>query len=327
LCDRSREENIRGENVRRRKKMAADREVLREKLRGVFAPIVTPFKDEEISYPDLRENILKYNATDLKGYMPLGSNGEYQGLTEAESLKVLDIVERSKAPGKTIVAGCGRESAKASVEFVKKAADSGLDMAFILTPHYFASRMSDEALLRYFFAIADESPIPVVVYNAPKFAFNIVVSPELTARLSEHPNIAALKNSSLVPNIQYLEALPKGSDFHLIAGNIKTFYPGLLDGAIGGVLSTASYLPEYCSRLHRCFESGSLEEAQKLHEFLNELSNSTVGKYGVAGVKFALDRRGFYGGIPRLPLLPLTESEGKSVIDYFVTAGVGDFSA
>jgi len=299
---------------------------IKEKLSGVFAPIITPFKNEEISFEELERNIFKYNQTDLKGYMPLGSNGEYQGLTEEESLKILDVVQKCKAPGKVIVAGCGRESAKATVEFIRKAAYYGLDMAFILTPHYFVDKMTDEALIKYFTYIADKSLLPVVIYNAPKFASDLLISPKLLAVLSEHTNIIAMKNSSIVNISKYKEVLREDADFCLIAGNIKTFYPGLVEGAIGGVLSTASYLPEYCCRLYQLYLSQKYEEAVQLHNFLNNLSDNTISRFGVAGVKFALDLRGFFGGIPRIPLLPIRSEDQEQIIEYFQKAGISKFN-
>ena len=266
-------------------------------LRGVFAPIITPFdENENVLMGRLKENIEKYNETDLKGYMPLGSNGEFQGLTENESLEILKTVCRTKKPGRTIVAGCGRESAFRTVEFIKQAADCGMDMAFVLPPHYFKDKMTDEALRAYFLAVADRSPVPIVVYNAPKFAAGLLVSVELIESLAPHPNIIAIKNSSMHPNAEYMKAIGKIPGFFLIAGNIKTFFPGLCDGAAGGVLSTASYLPEYCCRLYESFVSGDADKAAELHAFLNALSSATIGPYGVAGVKLGLDIRGFYGG-------------------------------
>ncbi len=306
--------------------MCATKNNIKEKLSGVFAPIITPFKNEEIILEKLRENIAKYNLTDLKGFMPLGSNGEYQGLTEEESLKILDVVQRYKADEKIIVAGCGRESAKATVEFIKKAASHGLDMAFILTPHYFVKEMTDEALTGYFIYVANQSPVPIVIYNAPKFASDILISPELMAVLAEHPNIIGMKNSSLFPILKYREFIPKNAEFYLLAGNIKTFYPGLIEGASGAVLSTASYLPEYCCELYHLYLSQKTEEAIKLHNFLNNLSGNTIGKFGVAGVKFALDIRGFFGGDPRIPLLPVKPDDKKQIIEYFQKAGITGFN-
>lgn len=295
-------------------------------LSGVFAPIVTPFDENEgVLINRLIENIEKYNQTDLKGYMPLGSNGEYQGLTDAESFEILEAVYRHKAKGKTIVAGCGRESAYKTIEFIKQAADFGMDMAFVLPPHYFADRMTDEALEAYYTSVADRSPVPIVIYNAPKFAFNIMISVRLMETLSAHPNIIAIKNSSMHPNAEYMKAIGKTPGFYLIAGNIKTFYPGLCEGAVGGVLSTASYLPEYCCRLYDYFKQGEHGKASELHTFLNALSSATIGPYGVAGVKLGLDIRGFYGGRTRLPLLPVPPDERERIRKHLTDAGIPKF--
>lgn len=294
----------------------------REMLKGVFAPIVTPFIDEMVQYDDVEFNIAKYNQTDLKGYMPLGSNGEFQGLTDDESLRILSIVMQTKTEDKVVVAGCGRESAKATVEYIEKVASLGLDLAFILAPHYFVSRMTDEALTKYFFYVADKSPIPLVIYNAPKFAAELSITPELMAELALHPNIIAMKNSSLTPNSLYKKAIPKDSGCELIAGNIKTFYPGLVDGCIGGVLSTASYLPEYCCRLFDLYTQEKFDEAAELHAFLNELSFKTVGKFGVAGVKCGLDLRGWRGKEMRIPLLPVTPEQREEIRAYFEKVGI-----
>lgn len=299
---------------------------IKEKLSGVFAPIITPFINEEIIYSELENNILKYNSTALKGYMPLGSNGEYQGLTDEESLKILDIVQKRRSKDKIIVAGCGRESAKATVDFVKKAASIGLDFAFILTPHYFVKDMSDEALFKYFSFIAEASPIPIVIYNAPKFAFSLLISKELMRKLAMHPNIIAMKNSSLFPTADYKKHIPEEADFYLLAGNVKTFYSGLKSGAIGAVLSTASYLPEYCCRLYQFFIEKKYDEAEKLSDFLINLSENTVGKFAVPGVKFGMECRGFFGGKPRLPLQPLNPEDRKQIIEYFKSHGINRFN-
>jgi 4-hydroxy-2-oxoglutarate aldolase len=140
--------------------------------------------------------------------------------------------------------------------------------------------------------------------------------------LSQHPNIVAMKNSSLIPISKYKEFIPSNVDFHLLAGNIKTFYPGLVEGAIGAVLSTASYLPEYCCKLYQLAMSRNKEEAVKFHCFLNDLSDNTIGKYGVAGVKFAMDIRGYFGGIPRIPLIPVKSDDKEQIISYFRDAGI-----
>ena len=295
-------------------------------LKGVFAPITTPFdEDEHIEMIRLAENIEKYNQTCLKGYMPLGSNGEYMGLTDDESLLILREVYRRKAQGKIVVAGCGRESAYKTVEFIKRAVDCGLDMAFVLPPNYYADKMSEDALKHFYTAVADKSPVPIVIYNAPKFASGILITESLMHALSLHPNIAAMKNSSMYPNAGYIKMIGKNTDFCLIAGNIKTFFTGLCEGAVGGVLSTASYLPEYCCELYSRFMRSDMEGAAKLHNFLNGLSSATISPYGVAGVKAGLDIRGFHGGLTRIPLIPISEPEKIRIAEIFNKAGIAAF--
>jgi 4-hydroxy-2-oxoglutarate aldolase len=247
----------------------------------------------------------------------LGSNGEFQGLTEKESILVLETVKKNSDDDKIIIAGCGRESAYKTIDFIRQAKALGLDFAFILPPHYFADFMTEELLERYYLEVAERSPTPIVIYNAPKFASGILLEPEWVGRLSQHPNIIAMKNSSLKPNIDYLNALPPDSDFAIIAGNIKTFFTGLEAGAIGGVLSTASYLPDYCCELYESYIAGNRERARELHESLNRISSNTIGPHGVAGVKYGMELRGLHGGVTRNPLKPLDDAEKQRIKRFF----------
>lgn len=293
-----------------------------EQLNGIFAPIVTPFDmKEQICYEAIRDNIQHYNATELRGYMPLGSNGEFQGLSDEESIRVLEVVCRYKAGDKVVVGGCGRESAYKTVEVIKKIADYGLDLAFILPPHYFIQQMTEEHLYRYYNRIADQSPIPIVIYNAPKFSCGLQVHPSLAAKLSKHENIVALKNSSPTRDKDYIEA-SKGMGFGVLAGNISKLYPGLVDGVIGGVISTASYLPEYCCELFQKFRSGEIKEAEKMHKFLSSLSAAGIGPMGVPGVKLGMTIRGLMGGHVRNPLIDASSEQRSAIRRLFDENGI-----
>jgi 4-hydroxy-2-oxoglutarate aldolase len=281
----------------------------REKLTWVFPPNMTCFMNEEVAYDKIRQNIERYNKTKLKGYFPLGSNGEFRSLTDEESVKIVEVYRKYKAPGKILMAGVARESAKATIEFIKKVADKGVEFATILPPHYFVSFMTDEALIKYYTMIADTSPIPIMVYNAPKFAAGLVLSPRLISVVAQHPNIAGMKDTSKEDIAVYVNAVPKGANFFILAGTIEKFYKGLLVGSIGGVLSIANYLPDMCCELHELHLAGKREEAEKLDAHARELSGNAAGKAGVAGVKAAMDALGYFGGDPRLPVLPLSDKE------------------
>jgi len=199
----------------------------KKKLSGVFTPNVTPFLNEEVAYDKIVENIEQYNQTKLKGYMPLGSNGEFRSLTDEESIKIIDVYQKYISPEKTLIAGVMRESAKATIEFIKKIIDKGVDFGTILLPHYFVKCMTEEALIKYYITIADQSPIPIMMYNAPKFTAGLLISPHMVSVLAEHPNIAGMKDTSKEDISIYVNAVPKGANFYVLAGTINKLYAGL----------------------------------------------------------------------------------------------------
>lgn len=286
----------------------------KERLSGVYPPCVTPFdEDENISFEGIRKNIAAYNETSIVGMMPLGSNGEFRSLDDEESLKIVEIYVKERKPDKAIMAGAGRESAKTTIDFVKKVADLGVDFVSLLPPHYFAKNMTDDVLERFFTRVADQSPVPVLVYNAPKFASGVLLSPELITKIAQHPNIVGMKDTSKEDISAYVNAVPSDAEFYVLAGSINKFYDGLVAGAVGGVLSLADYLPSLACRLHDLYRTGKVEEAQKYDVYLRELSSNAAGKYGVAGVKAAMNLLGLHGGIPRDPLPPLSNERQEEL--------------
>ncbi|RKL62600.1 dihydrodipicolinate synthase family protein [Thermoanaerobacteraceae bacterium SP2] len=295
--------------------------IIKKKLSGVFPPLVTPFVNQQIDYGKLKENILKMNNTKLRGYMPLGSNGEFRSLTDEEALKVVDLIYKNKSKDKILMVGTGRESAWATIEFTKKVAAKGADFASVLTPHYYASKMTDEALTRFFIEVADHSPIPILIYCAPKFAAGVLISPKTISVLSQHPNIVGMKDTSNEDIKNYINAVSKDLEFYVLAGSISKFYNGLINGAIGGVLSMANYLPDLCSEIQILFNEGKLEEAEKLSTRLCNLNNKATRKYGVAGVKVAMDLLGYYGMEPRIPLMPLSKEQIEEIKYIFQEEG------
>ena len=278
---------------------------LKEKLTGIYPPVMTPFKEGKIDYDGLAFNIEKMNATDLRGYMPLGSNGEFRSLTDDESVKVLQTISAAKAKDKFLMAGAGRESAYATLEFISRAANAGADFVSILTPHYYAKRMTDEALIAYFTEIADHSELPVLMYCAPSFAAGVLLSTKAVSELAKHPNIVGMKDTSKEDIANYIKAVPKDAEFHVLAGSVSKFLYGLKNGAIGGVLSMANYFPQLCCDLQKLFDESKLDEAEKMSARLISLNEKTTGKYGVSGVKAAMNLVGYKGGEPRNPLFPL----------------------
>lgn len=276
---------------------------------GVFVPVITPFDgDGTLNLAMLRANIRRLNDTTVAGYMPVGSNGESALLELEEALEVVRTVREEAAPGKMVFAGAGRESLYHTLRFTKQAVAMGVDAVFVLTPHFFSKQMHQEVLVSYYTHVADAAECPVVLYNAPSYAAGVALAPESVVALSHHPNISGMKDSSTTPAAVFLEAEGLDADFFLLAGTLGKFVQSLREGASGGVLSGANYMPEACCQIHRLAASGDWQGAETLHQALCDLAKETTGPYGVAGVKAAMNACGYPCGIPRSPLSALEDA-------------------
>jgi 4-hydroxy-2-oxoglutarate aldolase len=288
-------------------------------LDGIFAPITTPFVQEQVSYDQLKHNVRKYSQTPLKGYFVLGSNGESKSCTETEKLQILDLVLKEKAPHQVIMAGAGYESTRQTIEFSKKVASMGADFVSLITPSYFKKSLSDEALIGYYRDVAEAVPVPVLIYNAPGFT-GVTVSPKVVETLSQHPNIAGMKDTSAGNIASYLDVC--AGKFAVLAGTINFLFIGLTLGAKGGVVSLADAFPEPCCELYERYMKGDADGAKSLHSKLFRLNQSVSGSGGVAAVKWAMDLADYRGGPPRLPLLPLTDSGKQKIREAVAAAGL-----
>ncbi len=290
-----------------------------DKLSGVFAPITTPFNDAgDLLLEELSSNIKKLNSSRLRGYLVLGTNGECRSLSPYEQADVLRTVVQSASPDKVIMAGTGAESTKVSIELCHQAAAIGAHYGSLITPFFFAKKMSDAALIQYFVQVAENSPLPVLLYNNPGVT-GITLSTAVVREVSSHPKIVGMKDSSPGNLSAYLLHAKPG--FCLLAGSANFFFTGLMMGAVGGVLSLADAFPEPCCKLYDLGVKGQLKEGRELQFQLMELNQKVSGKFGVAGVKAAMDFAGFYGGPPRAPLLPLTSEEKRKLREDLIASG------
>ncbi len=274
---------------------------------GVFAALTTPYAhDGSVSLPDLKQNVHRYNETDLAGYVALGSTGESVLLTRAEMDGILGAARESAAKGKMLLAGTGAESTAETIERTKRAAEFGYDAALVKTPHYYKPAYKPEVLVAHYRRVADESPIPVVLYSIPQFT-GITLSVAEVAALAEHPNIIGIKDSS--GNVQGVAEIVAATPpaFQVLVGSAASVYPSLAIGARGAILALACALPEKCVVLFELFRQGEHEKARELQSILLRASKLIVSEMGIAGVKFVMDQRGYRGGIPRLPLQPLSD--------------------
>ena len=282
-------------------------------LSGVFAPIGTPFVDQEVAYDQLTSNMEKYAASKLAGYFAIGSNGENVAMSEEEKFKALKIIVEKKADHQIVMAGAGFESTKLTIEFCKKLAGAGADFVSVLTPCYFKKKITDEAMAKYYLDVATGSPLPIVAYNAPGFT-GMSLSTRVLKQIAVHDNVRGVKDTSPGQIGSFLRTC-HGMDFDVLAGTANTLFPAMMMGAKGGIVSLANAFPDVCALLYDKIIAGDIAGAQALHLVLGGLNSKVSGSYGVAGVKYATEIAGFYGGDPRLPLLPLTDADKKKIRD------------
>jgi 4-hydroxy-2-oxoglutarate aldolase len=282
-------------------------------LKGAFPPIPTPFDTEgNVDHQALAENIERWNQFDLAGYVVLGSNGEAVYLTEDEKLRVLETARQAIPLDKVMIAGTGLEATCQSITLTGWAAEAGADAALVITPHYYSGRMSPESLVNHYHAVADASPVPVVLYNVPKFT-NVDMDAATIARAAVHPNIIGIKDSG--GNLAKLADVVRlaGPGFQVLAGSAGFFLAGLSVGAVGGVLALANVAPQHSVDIYRLFNAGQLHEAAELQRRMVPVNAAVTARFGIAGLKAALDMLGYYGGPVRPPLLDLTQGECEAL--------------
>ncbi len=294
---------------------------------GIFPPLTTPFADDgSVSLADLKYNIQQYNRTDLAGYVILGSTGESVLLTNEEREKIFVAAKEAAARDKKLIAGTGAESTAETIERTKRAAELGYDAALVKTPHYYKPAYKPDVLIAHYRRVADASPIPLLLYSVPQFT-GIALEPPEIAALAEHPNIIGIKDSSgSVQRVaETIAAVPDA--FQVLVGSASTVYPPLAIGARGAILALACTLPEKCVALFELFRQGHHEKARELQSALVGASKLIVSEGGIAGVKFGMDQRGYRGGLPRLPLVPLHDEQKKRLSAFLEAFGLAAMRA
>lgn len=272
-------------------------------LDTVFPPMATPFAGGEVDDGAVKRNVEKWMRSGVGGVVALGSNGEAPLLDEDESDRVIGAARAAVSSDRTLIAGTGRESTRATIAASVRAARLGADAVLVRTPSYFKGRMTPDAFVRHYIAVADACPVPVLLYNYPAVT-GVNLSPETVGRLSEHPNIAGVKEtgSDTAQVAAYVASSSAG--FAVIAGSAPTFYPSLCVGARGGILAVACVAPDICVQIFDYLRQGRHAEARALQARLTPLARLVTTGHGVPGLKAAMDLAGYTGGEPRAPLAP-----------------------
>ena len=281
--------------------------------RGVLIPISTPFTAAgELDLDALSGNVRKYAAAGIDGFVVAGSTGEAALLEKDEKLRAMEAVRAAAGRDKTLVAGSGAESVRETVALTNAAADLGYDAALVLTPHYYKAQMARaESQMAFYRAVADAARIPILIYNFPQMT-GVDLAPDVVRRLAEHGNIVGVKESSadLEKIRSMIGGVPVG--FNVFVGSSAKYHASLCLGAAGGILAIANVLPHSTVAIDRLFRAGDIAGSARAQQRIVEAA-AVAPRYGLQGLKYAMELKGYAGGLPRLPLLPLEADEREQV--------------
>ncbi len=276
------------------------------RLTGIFAPVVSTFRagSEDLDLDGFAANVRAHVGEGLDGVVVAGSTGEAALLAEDERSALVATARRHVPSGGLVIAGCGGESTRQTVARTRAAQDAGADAVLVVAPHYYANAMTLDVLRAHYRRVADESPLPVVLYNIPKY-MHFALPAELVAELAQHPNVVGIKDSS--GQLEMLKGfLQAQSDtFSVLTGSGSALQAGLEAGARGGILAVSLFAAGLAREVLRAVQAGDVSAAASAQARLKPMADVIVAKLGVPGVKHALDRVGKVGGVPRMPLQPL----------------------
>ncbi|SRR6266536_1894551 len=271
-------------------------------LSGILLPVTTPFTlGEDFDAQGLVNNLTKWNGRGVSGYVVLGSTGERVNLDEREYLQVIDTARQAVPQTLSFIVGAGQQSTRATIDEIKRAALAGAEAALVITPHFYRSAITQDALVKHYSAVADASSIPIVLYSMPDLT-GIKIEPETAARLSEHRNIIGIKDSSA--DVAGLDATVRRvqRDFDVLIGNGTVLCEALRSGASGAILAVGCAVPQLCVAIYRAVKANDIERAWALQERLTPLARAVTKTYGIGGLKAAMEMAGFVGGAVRSPL-------------------------
>jgi len=282
-------------------------------LKGILLPTTTPFDaDGKISATAITSNIKQWTANGVIGFVVLGSTGERVHLDEHEYLEAIEISRAAVSNDSVFIVGAGQQSTVGTINEIKKAARAGADAVLVITPYFYRSAITQETLINFYTAVADAAPVPVLLYSMPPLT-GIKIEPETVARLSEHRNIIGVKDSSndVAGFSKTVNLCP--NDFAVMTGNGTVLLDALRAGATGGILAVGCVVPEICVEIFEAFKAGDDERAATLQLKLTPLAAAVTTRFGIGGLKAALDLAGYRGGGVREPLRSPDDSAREEI--------------
>jgi 4-hydroxy-2-oxoglutarate aldolase len=293
-------------------------------LRGTFLPVTTPFDpvSGDVDIVAFRANLRRWFEHPLRGLLVAGSTGESVLLDDDEVTALIEAAADVVPEDRLILAGTGAESTRHTIARTKRAAEAGADAALVKPPAYFRGAMTPEALARHYRAVADASPIPVIVYQVPLRLSTLEFPTGLVGELSRHDNIVGIKDSR--GNLDLVGELVEhcAGDFQVLVGAGSILYGGLGVGAAGGIVAVGLMAPAEAAEVSVAFFEGREADAGRVQERIAPVHTKIVGGMGVPGVKAGLDVLGYHGGAPRPPLTPATDARREEIREILAAAAL-----
>lgn len=282
-------------------------------LNGIFAPLATPFASNgDIDTTAFASNIRAHMDAGLSGVVIAGSTGEAALLDESERSSLVEVAREILPKTRALIVGAGAESTRYAIRLAKNAAARGADAVLVVAPHYYSASMTSDVLLKHYRAVADASPIPVILYNIPKY-MHFAIPASVVAELAKHPNIIGIKDSSGNREMFAGFAEAKSAKFSLLSGSGAMLQYSMSLGATGGILGVSLFAPSLALEIHSAMKRGDTAAATHAQEKVAPLHMKIVAEMGVPGVKAAMDEIGLKGGPLRSPLVALGPTERAEV--------------
>ena len=287
-------------------------------LAGILPPVATPFVDDEVDLAAMRANCERWMRTGLRGILLLGTNGEAPLIRDDEAVRLVAAAREAVPENRILLVGTGRQATRDVIALSRAVAREGADAVLVLTPSVYRNQLTPGALVAHYLAIADGSPVPVVLYNMPQ-ATGVTLTPAIVQELAPHPNIAGIKESSGDVAVVADLVGRAAPDFPVVVGAAPSLYASLMVGATGGIVAIANVVPDLCVRLYELARADRHVEALALQRALTPLAAAVTTGFGVPGLKAAMALAGYRPGQPRRPLAPLDEEDRRKIRGLFET--------
>lgn len=287
-------------------------------LAGILPPVATPFVDDEVDLAAMRANCERWMRTGLRGVLLLGTNGEAALIRDDEAVRLVAAAREAVPADRVLLVGTGRQATRDVIALSKAVAREGADAVLVLTPSVYRNQLTPATLIAHYRAIADGSPVPVLLYNMPQ-ATGVTLTPAIVQELASHPNIGGIKESSGDVAVVGDLVGRASAGFPVVVGAAASLYASLMVGATGAIVAIANVVPELCVRLFELARTGRHEEALALQRALTPLAAAVTTGFGVPGLKAAMALAGYRPGQPRRPLVPLDENDRRTLRGLFET--------